>query len=352
MQSLLKTGTSKVVLIISVVVLHLVSIFTLRSISPSLFPAYFIYIIVGIIFFLLFYNTDFEIMTTLANHFYAISIIFLFSPIIIGQVTRGVIRWIPIGEITIQPSELVRPFLILFLATFLARIELNSRKLVLLFCLILAPLFLILIQPSLGVTVLTAVGFAGVFLASSIDKKYILAALGLFVISIPIFWFLLAPYQKLRVTAFLDPQSDPQGAGYNSIQSMISVGSGTFFGRGLGKGIQTQLAFLPERHTDFIFASISEEMGLVGATTVLVFEFAILWSLIKIADNPKTLESRMFITGIFATYLAQTGIHVGMNMGIFPITGVPLPLVSAGGSSLIATMTALGMAAGSRELTG
>jgi rod shape determining protein RodA len=348
MVNISKLSMVHLVFFIAVIVLHLISIFTLNSITPSLFPIYFVYIVVGIVSFFLFYKIDFEILTAFSKHFYVFSLIFLALPIIIGQVTRGVIRWIPIGEITIQPSELVRPFLILFLATYLAKIDLNLKRLSYVFVLLVIPLILILVQPSLGVTILTLVGFIGVFLASTIDKKYIFAAFGLMIITLPIFWLILAPYQKQRISTFLDPQSDPLGVGYNSIQSMISVGSGGIAGRGLGKGVQTQLAFLPERHTDFVFASISEEMGLVGSALVLVFEFIVLWSLIKFTEVSKNLETRMFITGLFLTYLAQTTIHVGMNMGILPITGIPLPLVSAGGSSLVATMMALGMAAGSK----
>ena len=126
------------------------------------------------------------------------------------------------------------------------------------------PLFLILIQPSLGVTALTSLGFLGIFLASEIDKKYFLFLGIIAIILIPIIFFFLAPYQKQRITAFMDPTHDPLGAGYNAVQSTISVGSGKVFGRGLGKGVGTQLSFLPERHTDFIFASIAEEMGFVG----------------------------------------------------------------------------------------
>lgn len=347
MRFLSKVDSVQIVLFISVLVLHLISIFTLRSILPTLFPLYLIYIVVGIILFILFFKTDFEIITAFSNHFYVLSIVFLILPLIIGQVTRGTIRWVPLGEITIQPSEIVRPFLILFFATFLAGAGWNLKKLALTFVLIVLPLILILVQPSLGVTVLTAVGIVGVFLASTVDKKHILAAVGLFALSLPLFWLILAPYQKQRIDTFLDPGSDPLGVGYNSIQSMISVGSGGIFGRGLGRGVQTQLAFLPEKHTDFVFASISEELGLLGSAFVMLFEFTLLWSLIKIVDNSKSIQSRMFTTGIFLTLLAQTTIHIGMNMGIFPITGVPLPLVSAGGSSLVATMAALGMASGS-----
>ena len=159
----------------------------------------------------------------------------------------------------------------------------------------------------------------------------------------PFLWLILAPYQKARVMALISPVADPAGAGYNSIQSMIAVGSGMFTGRGLGEGIQTQLAFLPERHTDFIFASIAEELGFVGAGLVIALTFFVLYRIVIILENAINPVARAFAAGVFTTLFIQVLIHVGMNMGLLPITGQPLPLVSAGGSSLIATMATFGM---------
>lgn len=152
---------------------------------------------------------------------------------------------------------------------------------------------------------------------------------------------MLAPYQRQRVDAFLNPGNDPRGAGYNSIQAMISVGSGRFFGRGLGKGIQTQLAFLPEKHTDFIFAAISEELGFLGAMIIIASIFAVLWRLTTFVNNTKSREGGSFLVGVFWVILTESIIHIGMNLGILPITGVPLPLVSAGGSALLSSMILL-----------
>jgi rod shape determining protein RodA len=198
----------------------------------------------------------------------------------------------------------------------------------------------------LGVAILTGVGFFGVLLNSNIDKKYILTLVILPVVALPLLWNILADYQRSRIVTFLNPTSDPYGAGYNSIQSMISVGSGRFLGRGLGKGVQTQLAFLPERHTDFIFASVAEELGFVGSTFLLVGLFVLFWRLIRIYETTEDHTAKGFITGMFFTLFFQIMIHVGMNMGLFPITGVPLPLVSAGGSSLLGTMIGLGIIIG------
>ena len=270
-------------------------------------------------------------------------------PIIIGQVTRGTIRWLSFGALNVQPAEIVRPFILLFFAKYLYEKDLTFKRILTTFVLLVIPLFLILIQPSLGVTVLTAAGFLGVLLASDVDKKKI----GIFFLGVlllmPVGWFVLAPYQRARIGVFLSPQKDPYGAGYNSLQSMIAVGAGKWTGRGLGQGVQTQLAFLPERHTDFIFASIAEELGFVGATLILAGVFFVLWRITKTIDNAQGAEARAFASGIFLTLFLQTLVHVGMNMAIFPITGVPLPLVSAGGSSLVATMISLGMVWSARK---
>ena len=208
------------------------------------------------------------------------------------------------------------------------------------------PVILILVQPSLGVSVLTMVGFFGVLIASKFDKKHLLALGAGVIVLLPIFWTVLAPYQKQRILTFLTPAEDPLGAGYNSLQSTIAVGSGKIFGTGLGKGIQTQLAFLPEKQTDFIFAATAEELGMIGAGLVLLVTFVILFRLTAFLEKAVSPAARAYISGFFLIYLVQIFVHVGMNMGMLPITGLPFPLLSAGGSSLLATMTGLGIALG------
>ena len=153
------------------------------------------------------------------------------------------------------------------------------------------------------------------------------------------------------MTTFMNPEADPLGAGYNSLQSMISVGSGKIYGYGLGKGVQTQLQFLPEQHTDFIFASVAEELGFIGSVTILLFSFFILWRLTVFMEMSESPAARSFIMGVFLVLLVQMIINIGMNLGLLPITGLPLPLVSAGGSSFIATMISIGIAMGAVRRT-
>jgi rod shape determining protein RodA len=326
------------------------SVVILNSVAPNLFPSYYWYFVFGIVFSILFSLFDFEVISAFSKYLYVISIILLLVTLIIGQVTRETVRWIPIGSFSIQPSEIVRPFLFIFFANYFIGNKLNFKHLLKGLILMALPLLLILVQPSLGVTVITAIGFLGIILASEINKKQ-LFMLGLIaIILIPVSFVFLAPYQKSRILNFLNPENDPLGAGYNAIQSKISVGSGKIFGMGLGKGVGTQLEFLPEKQTDFIFASISEELGFSGAILVLGLSFLILFRLIKYMENAISPYARAFLSAVFLTLFVQILIHTGMNMGIFPVTGVPYPLVSAGGSSLLATLITLGVVNGTRKI--
>ena len=336
-------------LILPIFLLLVFSFFILNSISPTIFPSYYWYIFLGLVAFLFFSLFDFEVISAFSRYFYVVSILLLVITLVIGQVTRGTVRWIPIGSISIQPSEIVRPFLLIFFANYLTEKRLDLKRLLKALLLMALPLILILVQPSLGVTVLTSIGFLGLFLASEIDKKYFLIIGIVGIVLVPIVFSLLAPYQKSRITAFLDPTKDPLGVGYNAIQSTISVGSGKLLGRGLGRGVGTQLAFLPERHTDFIFASVAEEMGFIGGVVLLILTFWLLFRIVGYTENAINIPARLFLGGLVLTLFAQVAIHVGMNMGLFPITGVPYPLVSAGGSSLLATMTSLGIVVGTKK---
>jgi rod shape determining protein RodA len=322
------------------------SVFLLTSVSPSLFPSYYIYLVVGIIAFWFFAQMGFDVVALFSKYFYIGSIVLLLMTIVIGQVTRGTVRWIPIGDFSLQPAEIVRPFLLVFFANYLTKGELDLKRLLRGVGLLAFPAFLILVQPSLGVTILTLIGFLGILLASDFNKKHILTGALIVLAIIPAFWFIMQPYQRQRLTTFLNPEQDPLGAGYNSLQSQVAVGAGKIFGRGLGRGVQTQLAFLPERNSDFIFASAGEEMGIIGAGLILLATFLILYRLTYFMGKALNQGARAYLSGFFLIYFVQVVIHIGMNLGLLPITGVPLPLVSAGGSSFLATMIGLGIALG------
>jgi rod shape determining protein RodA len=346
MRSIFSFLSKDISLTISVFFLIIFSVVILNSLSRPLFPLYFIYIFVALSAFWFFSQIDFDVVSLFSKHFYIGSIILLLLTIIIGRVTRGTIRWIPIGPLSLQPAELVRPFLLVFFANYLSKERLTFKRTLKVLGLLVLPVILILVQPSLGVSILTVVGFVGILLASNFNKKYLLIGIGILLLMLPLFWRLLAPYQRQRFLTFLEPGSDPLGAGYNSLQSTIAAGSGKIFGTGLGRGTQTQLSFLPEKQTDFIFAAIAEELGIVGAGLALLASFVILFRLTVFMESAISPAGRAYISGFFLTYLVQVFIHVGMNMGMLPVTGIPFPLLSAGGSSLLATMIGLGIALG------
>ena len=345
MRSIFGFLSKDVGLILSVLFLIIFSVVILNSLSRPLFPLYFVYIFIALVAFWFFSQVDFDVIALFSKHFYIISVFLLLLTFIIGRVTRGTIRWIPLGPFNLQPAEIVRPFLLVFFSNYLMGVV-DVKKVLKALGLLAVPVFLILIQPSLGVSVLTIVGFLGILLAVKFNKRYLLVGLGIILLLLPLFWKILAPYQRQRLLTFMEPGVDPLGSGYNSLQSTIAAGSGKIFGTGLGRGIQTQLAFLPEKQTDFIFAAIAEELGFVGAGLVLLASFIILYRLTRLMEKSTSPTARAYISGFFLAYLVQVFVHVGMNMGILPITGVPFPLVSAGGSSLLATMIGLGIALG------
>lgn len=333
-------------LVIPIFFLISLSVLILNSISPYLFPNYYLYILVSILLFIVFSKLDYEVISFLSRYIYWFSIFLLVLVLFVGEVTRGSIRWIPLGSFSIQPAEIVRPFLIIFWADYLTSKKLTTKRFFVFLASFFLPVFLILIQPSLGVSILTAVSFLGVFLLLPIDRRKLFLPLLFSALIIPVFYLFLAPYQKQRIKTFLDPTLDPFGTGYNSIQSMMAVGAGQFLGRGLGKGVQTQLQFLPEKHTDFVFAAIAEELGFMGSLFVLIAYFFLFWRLTKLMLEAKSHSVRAFLSGLFFTLLVQVLVNIGMNMNLVPVTGITLPLLSSGGSSLISIMISLGLVNG------
>ena len=209
--------------------------------------------------------------------------------------------------------------------------------------LLLLPVLLIFKQPDLGSALVVLVFGLSIMFAKGIKKIYFIAGAVFLLLFLPLSWGLLKPYQQQRIFSFLNPQHDPLGSGYHLIQAQIAVGSGLFLGRGLGRGSQSQLQFLPERHSDFIFASLSEELGFLGASFLLLAFFFLLQQIFKISQKSQTEFGALVCLGSGVLLFFQTGVNVGMNLGIMPITGITLPLVSYGGSSLLSTSIILGL---------
>jgi len=294
----------------------------------------------GLIAFLVFANFPYSTHQYLVKIYAVASIILLILPFIFGTLTRGSIRWIQIGALTLQPSEIIKPFLIIIFAFFLSK-----GKFVLIYLSLLAlPAFLIFKQPDLGSTLVIIALWLGILIASKLPLYGLAAIIFISLLITPFGFKHLKPYQQQRIASFLNPYADPKASGYHSIQSVIAVGSGGFLGRGLGQGTQSQLQFLPERHTDFIFASLAEETGLLGSLALIIVFLFLLLRLLTISQKAPDQFGRLLGIGIFSLIFFQFTVNVGMNLGLLPITGITLPLVSAGGSSLLSVAISLGLA--------
>ena len=268
----------------------------------------------------------------------------------LGHKALGGRRWIRLGPMLVQPSEFVKLVLILMVARYFANLggrNVTWREILKAFALVGVPMLMVLKQPDLGTTLTyTPILIAGLFLGGiNLRQGLILILTG--AVLVGGVWSsgkLLKSYQKARLTSFINPQNDPRGAGYQVRQSEIAVGSGGIWGKGTGKGTQTQGYFLPIPYTDFIFAALSEEHGFLGAISVLLLYFFILMRLIQNAQTAADLPGSLIIMGIVAVLTFQIAVNVGMVIGLMPVTGIPLPLMSYGGSSVLFTFLALGVA--------
>lgn len=342
MSSLLK-GFDKTLFVCSLILMGFGTAIV-GSVAPNLVGSQIIFYIVGVILFFLFSRVDPRIYTNIWKQTYFVSIVLLLITLALGLESRGATRWISLGGFRLQFSEILKPFLITCLATFLAG-QKDSKFKNFFYALIIGavPMLLIFKQPDLGSALVYLVGFSAMIFTSGINLGYIVATVFSFIVFLPIAWHFLAGYQKDRILSFINPGVDPLGVSYNAIQAVIAVGSGMFFGRGLGQGTQSQLLFLPEHHTDFVFASTAEELGFFGAGILLIVYFVLIMRIFKNAKNTKDQSSRLLIIGLGAMIFAQVFINVGMNLGILPVTGITLPLVSYGGSSVLSIMISLGM---------
>ncbi len=320
-------------------------LFILLTISQAYFVSQLLYLILGFILLFGISSVDAVLLWWFAPVGYVLSIIFL-AMSYLGPSIRGATRWIVIAGAQIQPSEFVKPFLLLAFAHFMAKYPPRYLKNVpILFLLFVLPFFLVFRQPDLGTSLVYAAFWSAMLLAAGLPVWFFVSAAAAIGILLPFIWSHLVPYQQSRVLTFLNPALDPKGAGYNALQAMIAVGSGQWFGRGLGRGTQSHLRFLPEFHTDFIFATLVEELGFVGGTLILAGYAFLLYRVIEPILAGAVEETRLFIYsfGLFAMLLSQIFINAGMNMGLIPITGITLPFVSYGGSSILSTAISFGI---------
>lgn len=300
--------------------------------------------IVNLLLVLFICNYDYTKLRRIAKPLYVINLLMLVAVMFLGRSALGAQRWIQIGPLTLQPSEFSKLIMIVCIAALLAdRIgKLNTWREIIPFGLCVGiPFLLVLKQPDLGTSlVFLAIAVAMLFVSRirlKLLRNIFIAALCL----APFGWYFMKDYQKSRIMVFLDPNADPFGAGYHIIQSKIAIGSGMLFGKGLFKGTQSQLNFLPENHTDFIFSVIGEELGFLGCLFLLFLYFVLIYRALLTAKECKEPFGMLLVTGIVAMWTFEILVNVGMTCGIMPVTGIPLPFMSYGVSALTTNMMAL-----------
>lgn len=281
-----------------------------------------------------------------APYLYITGVIMLVAVLLFGESAKGAQRWLDLGVLTFQPSELLKLAVPLMVARFIGQEPLPTslKKLFLGLIMVVIPTILIAKQPDLGTSILIAASGLFVLFLSGISWKIICFSASCVAAFIPVLWFfLMHEYQRIRVRTLFDPESDPLGAGYHIIQSKIAIGSGGISGKGWLQGTQSQLEFLPERHTDFIFAVIAEEWGMVGVIALLTLYLFIIGRGLLLASRAQTAFGRMMAGSIMLSFFVYLFVNIGMVSGILPVVGVPLPLISYGGTSMVSLMAGFGI---------
>lgn len=292
--------------------------------------------------------TDLKIWQSLAYWMYGAALLLLIAVEIKGQIGMGAQRWIDLGFIRLQPSEVMKVCVVIALARYFSRITVDDAKrlpaLVIPLGLIGVPTLLVLIQPDLGTALMITMAGAALMFLSGVPYKYFMITIGAGLAAIPLAWqFFLHDYQKARVMTFLNPESDPLGAGYHITQSKIALGSGGISGKGFLEGTQSRLNFLPEKQTDFIFTLLAEEWGFVGGCALMLLFIVIMVYGYLIAWRSNNSFGRLLSLGLTTNFLLYIFINIAMVMGLIPVVGVPLPLISNGGSAMLAVLFSFGM---------
>jgi rod shape determining protein RodA len=338
-------------LVLAMCALGILSIYSAGfSVSENNFPFYvkqIQWILLGLFFMSIAYLIDYRIICQAAYLIYGISIVLLIIVFFYGYKTHGSQRWLSVGFLAFQPSELMKLSLIIVLARYFDNHNSNEhyklKELFIPLVMVLIPCLLILKQPDLGTALVLMLLSASIIFFMGVNWRSFAVALVSGLMLSPIGWYFLKAYQKERLLTFLNPEHDPLGAGYHVLQSIIAIGSGGVFGKGFLNGSQTQLKFLPEQQTDFIFSVFAEEWGLIGAVVLaIMFLSLILWGL-KIALHSRDLLGTILAFGITALISWEVFINVGMVLGVLPVVGIPLPFLSYGGSAMVCLLTAVGL---------
>ncbi|MBW3537945.1 rod shape-determining protein RodA [Candidatus Parcubacteria bacterium] len=305
-----------------------------------------VFAVIGLIGLFTAAKIDYRAWAKFTPWLYGLMVLLLGIVMVAGTTALGATRWIDLGFFQFQPSELAKLVLIVVLAKFFADNydQMDSPKNLLLSLVYTAiPMVMVLVQPDLGTALVLAVIWLAMVLVSRARRTHLAALAAIGLVMLPVALQFLKPYQRQRLTTFFNPTADPLGTGYNVVQSTIAVGSGQLFGRGLDSGSQSQLNFLPSQHTDFIFAVLTEKLGFVGGVLLLALFAALIIRGLVVAYRAKDRFGMFLATGLVAMFLFHIFINVGMNMGIMPVTGIPLPFVSYGGTSLLIGLVGVGL---------
>lgn len=302
----------------------------------------FIRFLAGLFVMLVAVSTPSKVWNRYSHFLYAVGMILLISVIAIGKISMGAQRWLTLGGMNFQPSELMKVFLVFALAKYLSSIPIDAgRKTIYIIApvlLILVPAGLVMIQPDLGTAMMLLLVGAAILFAYGVQIwKFGICLLGV-CISAPIIWSRLHDYQKKRILMFMDPESDPCGAGYHIIQSKIALGSGGFSGQGLANGSQSRLNFLPEKQTDFVFSALGEDLGFIGCSCIILLYIILIQYNIYVALRAKNKFDKILVFGFSAMLFFYVAINISMVCGLLPVVGVPLPFFSYGGSALVVLM--------------
>ena len=309
-----------------------------------------IWIIISIPIMIAILSVDYNIITRFAPYLYGLSIILLIA-VLFTSAINGASSWFNIGFFAFQPAELAKVFVIMLVSTVIVNIQRRSRddinrplNLAKILGIVLLPALLIIMQPDYGTAIAYILSLVLILFVAGIDKKYIIISLILIVILLPLMYFFILPdHAKSRIDVFLNPNLDPRGAGYNIIQSKIAVGAGKLFGMGLFKGTQTHLGFLYPKTTDFIFSMIGEELGFIVCGLIIVIYVILITKAINIAKTARDDLGSYIAIGIVGILLFHIIENIGMTIGLLPITGVPLPFVSYGGTSYLTNLILIGL---------
>ena len=347
------------VLVIALLPLVLAGLITMKSLGTGGSDYFFIRQLVWVLSgFLLFFFASAVDWRFLRNGWillalYLAGVGVLAALLALSETVRGAQSWINLGIFSLEPAEPMKLILVLVLAKYFSRrhVEIRHFRHIFISGLYTAfPTLLIFLQPDLGSAAIFFFVWLGMISISGVSKRHLLlVGAGLLSVALIGWLYMLAPYQKARVLSFLDPWRDPEGTGYNALQSVIAVGSGGLFGRGIGFGTQSRLEFLPEHETDFIFAAFAEEWGFFGVSVLLFFFGVVFWRVMKAAYTGQSNFEKLFGIGLVLIILAHFVIHIGMNVGVLPITGITLPFLSYGGSHIITVLFGLGMLAGMKR---